>query len=172
MVISSKYCLQLVAGVAPGEVGVGLGEAGLGEGVHDVGAGEGFGEEDDVGIFFVDLGDAPLPEGEGLGVGVVDAEDADVAANPVDEDIAEGLPEAAPVGGFEVEGVDVLIFLRRVFGVLDGAVGADDEPVGMLGDPGMVGRALEGDVEREFHAVSRAWRRRVRRSRAKVPSWG
>ena len=47
--ISSKYSLQLVLGVAPGEVGVGLGEAGLGERVHDVRAGEGFGEEDDVG---------------------------------------------------------------------------------------------------------------------------
>ena len=36
------------------------------------------------GVFFVDLGDAPLPEGEGLGVRVVDAEDADAAADPED----------------------------------------------------------------------------------------
>ena len=28
-----------------------------------------------------------------------------------------------------------------------------DEPLGMFLDPGMVGRALEGDVECQFHAV-------------------
>ena len=44
--------LQLERGGAPGEVGIGLSEAGLGERVHDVGAGEGFGEEDDVGMLF------------------------------------------------------------------------------------------------------------------------
>ena len=117
--------LQFGLAGAPGEVGVGLGEAGLGERVHDVRAGEGFGEEDDVGRFGVEFGDAPLPEGQGLGVGVVDAEDADAAVDPELEDGAEFVPEAAPVGGFEVEGVDVLIFFWRVLGVLDGAVGAD-----------------------------------------------
>ena len=68
--------LQLGLGVAPGEVGVGLGEAGLGERVHDVRAGEGFGEEDGVGVSLCTVVDAPLPEGQGLGVRVVDAEDA------------------------------------------------------------------------------------------------
>ncbi len=84
---------------------------------------------------------------------VVDAEDADAAGDPELEDGAEFVPEILPVGGLEVEGVDVLIFLGWVFGVLDGAVGAVNEPVGMLFDPGVVGRALESDVEREFHAV-------------------
>ena len=131
---------------APGEVGVGLGEAGFGEGVGDVGAGKGFGEEDGVRGDTEDFGDAPLPEGESLGVGVVDAEDADAVPGPEEEDVAEGVPEAAPVGGLEVERVDVLVFLRGVFGVLDGAVGAVKEPGGVLGDPGVVGGALEGDV--------------------------
>ena len=71
--------LQLGLFRAPGEVGVGLRVAALGERVHDVRAGEGFGEEDDVGRFGVQVGDAPLPEREGLGVRVVDAEDADAA---------------------------------------------------------------------------------------------
>ena len=83
----------------------------------------------------------------------------------------ELVPQAAPVGRLEVEGVDVLVFLGRIFGVLDGAVGADDEPFGMLGDPGMVGRALEGDVERDLHAM--AWAAATRWSKsAKVPSSG
>ena len=119
---------ELGLGGAPGEVGVGLGEAGLGERVHDVGAGEGFGEEEGVGRGLVEFGDAPLPEGEGLGVGVVDAEDADAAVDPELEDVVEGVPEAAPVGGLEVEGIDVLIFFGGIFGVLDGAVGTVGEP--------------------------------------------
>ena len=44
-------------------------------------------------------------------------------------------------------------FLGGILGVLDGAVGAVQEPVGMLGDPGVVWRALEGDVEGQLHAV-------------------
>ena len=84
---------------------------------------------------------------------IVDAEDADAAVDPELEDGAELVPEAAPVGGLEVERVDVLILLGRVLGVLDGAVGAVEEPVGVLLDPGVVGRALEGDVEGQLHAV-------------------
>ena len=78
-----EVLLQLGAGVAPGEVGVGLGEAGLGERVHDMRTGEGFGQKDHVGMFLVNLGDAPLPEGQRLGVGIVDAEDADAVVDPV-----------------------------------------------------------------------------------------
>ncbi len=48
--------------------------------------------------------------------------------------------------------VDVLVLLGRVFGVLDGAVRPDLEPVRVLTDPGVVGRALEGDVEGDVDA--------------------
>ena len=115
--------LEFGLGGAPGEVGVALGESGLGERIHHVRAGEGLGEEDGVGVLVAQGGEAPLPEGEGLGVGVVDAEDVDAALDPELEDAVELVPEGAPVGGFEVERVDVLVFFWRVFGVLDGAVG-------------------------------------------------
>ncbi len=124
-----------------------------------------------VGRVCVQVGDAPLPEGQRLGVGVVDAEDAHAAVDPELEDGAQLVPEALPVGGLEVERIDVLIFLWRVLGVLDGAVGAMEEPLGMLLDPGMVGRALEGDVERELHAVGCGWRRRGGRSRRRCRAW-
>jgi len=86
----------------------------------------------------VQVVDAPLPEGEGFGVRVVDAEDADAAVEPILEDAAQLVPEAAPVGRLEVEGVDVLILLGGILGVLDGAVGTVEEPVGVLGDPRVV----------------------------------
>ena len=151
--ISIEVLLQVGLVVAPGEVGVALREAAFGERVHDVRAGEGFGEEDRVGCSLLDFRDAPLPEGQGLGVRVVDAEDANAAVDPELEDAIERVPKAAPVGRLEVERIDVLVFFRRVFGVLDGAVRAVDEPVGMFLDPGVIGRALEGDIQRDLDAV-------------------
>src|ERR1700733_961938 len=83
-----KILLQFVFRVAPGEVRVGLGKSGLRQRVHDVRASKGLCEKDYVGIFFVNLGDAPLPERQCLGVWVIDAEDTDIVANPIGEDIA------------------------------------------------------------------------------------
>ena len=124
------------------------------------------------GAGLVDFGDAPLPEGQGLGVGVVDAEDADAAVDPELEDAVEGVPEAAPVGGLEVEGVDVLIFFGRIFGVLDGAVGTVVNQAGCSLTQGWSGRALEGDVEGELHAVVRGRLRRGSRSRRRCRARG
>ena len=55
----------------------------------------------------------------------------------------------------EVERVDVLVLLGRVLGVGDGAVRAGGEPLRVLGDPGMVGRALQREVERNLEAEVR-----------------
>ncbi len=50
----------------------------------------------------------------------------------------------------EVERVDVLVLLGRVLGVLDRAVRPHPEPLRVLGCIGMIGRALECDVERDL----------------------
>ena len=136
-------------GVAPREVSVGLAESQLGEAVHDLGAREGFGQKEDFRVVALDFGDDPLPEGKGLGVRVVDAEDGDALVDPVEEDALQLLPHAGPVFALKVEGVDVLVLLGRIFGVLDGAVGALAEPGLVLAHIGMIGRGLEGDVERQ-----------------------
>ncbi len=97
----------------------------------------------------LDFGDDPFPERKGLGVRIVDAEDGDALADPVEEDALELLPHAGPVFALEVEGINVLIFLGRIFGVLDGSVGALVEPGLVLAHVGVIGRGLEGDVERD-----------------------
>src|SRR5262252_6210180 len=51
---------------------------------------------------------------------------------------------------------DVLILFWRVFRILDRAVGSAPEPFRMLRGPGVVGRALDGKVERDFQTVPRA----------------
>ena len=111
----------------------------------------------------------PLPERQRLGVRVVDPEDA----RRRDRSSDRGCPctpaterePVAVVGRPEVDRVDVLVLLRRVLGVADRAVGPVVEPLGVLGDPRVVGRALERVVERDLHAVGRRSRRRSGRSR-------
>ena len=48
---------------------------------------------------------------------------------------------------------DVLVFLGRVFSIPDRSVGAPAEPVGMLAQPWMVRRALNGEIERDLQPV-------------------
>src|SRR5262249_1637749 len=48
---------------------------------------------------------------------------------------------------------DVLVLLGRVLGVLDGAVGPLAEPLGVLAGVGVVGGALEGDVQGDLDVV-------------------
>ena len=97
--------------------------------------------------------DQPFPERDGLRVRVVDAEDLHAVADPQAEDLEPRVPETAPVLGLEVDVVDVLVLLGRVLGVLQGAVGAVEEPLGVLLQPRVVGRALQRDVERDLEAV-------------------
>ena len=66
--------------------------------------------------------------------------------------MSEGVPEALPVLAVEVDVVDVLVLLGRVLGVLERAVGPAEEPLGVLGQPGMVRGALDGEVEGDLEA--------------------
>ena len=134
-----EVLVQLVRGVAPREVRVRLAEPHLGEPVHDLRSRERLGKQDRLGVRTPQLGDQPLPEREGFGVRVVDPEHADPLLGPVEDDRQKLLPEPSPVLGLEVERVDVLVLLRRVFRVLDRAVGPVLEPLGMLARVGVIG---------------------------------
>ena len=100
----------------------------------------------------VDVGDEPLPEGERLRVWVVDAEDSHSLLHPEPHRCPERLPQLPPLLALEVERDDVLVFLGRILRVLDRAVGPVAEPLGVLADPWMVGRALHREVKRQFDA--------------------
>ena len=85
------------------------------------------------------LADQPFPERHRLRVRIVDAEDGDTALNPREDDVAQCRPKSLPVFALEVDVVDVLILLRWVLGVLQRAVGAAVEPLGMLLQPRVIG---------------------------------
>src|SRR5262249_34491043 len=100
-----------------------------------------------------ELADAPLPEAECLGVRVIDAEDAHAHVAPEQEDTPQLVPQRLPVLRLEVDRIDVLVFLGRVLCILDGAIRPLAEPFGMGLHPGMVRRALEGDVDGDLDVV-------------------
>ena len=120
----------------------------------------------------LDAADQPFPEGEGLGVRIVDAEDAHALADPVLDHALQFLPQRLPVLALEIEGIDVLVFLRRILGVLDAAVRPVAEPLGMLLDVGVIRRALEGDVQRHFDAQLRELARPDGGKSSALPSSG
>src|SRR5216683_3170380 len=148
--LHEQVLLRLVLEVPPGEVGVRLVEAGLGQRLHHLGARERLGEEDGVRVAPLHLADHPLPEREGLGVRVVDAEDAHALLDPVEEHGAQLRPERLARGPHPIEVDDVLVPLGGVLGGLDGPVRAALEPLWVLLHVRVVGRALERDVERHL----------------------
>ena len=89
---------ELGLGVLPREVRVRLREAGLREQRHHRRARERLGEEHRLRVLLPDLLDQPLPERDGLGVRVVDAEHGDARVAPAQHDVANSVPEALAVG--------------------------------------------------------------------------
>ena len=91
-------------------------------------------------------------KGTGFVCGLSTRKHAHAVADPEQDDLEQRLPEPAPVLGLEVDVVDVLVLLGRVLGVLQRPVGPAVEPLGMLLQPRVVGRALDREVERDLDA--------------------
>ena len=141
---------QFPARVLPREVRVALREADLAECLHHRRPRECLREEDHLRMLAAHLVDQPFPERDRLRVGVVDAEHGDPMGNPEHHCVVQRRPEPTPILGLEVDVVDVLVFFRWVLGVLQRAVGPPVEPLGMLLQPRVVGRALDREVERDL----------------------
>ena len=77
---------------------------------------------------------------------VIHPEYSDTLINPEIDDAFEFFPEFLPFFGFEVERINVFIFLGWVFGILDGAIRTQAKPFGVFMDTGMVRRTLEGQI--------------------------
>src|SRR4029077_13367543 len=97
----------------------------------------------------------PLPERKCLRMRVIDAKNADALIDPELQDTLEFVPKSWRCRRLEIERIDVLIFFRRILGVLNRSVRPLAEPFRMLMCIRMVGRTLERDVQRDFQAVFR-----------------
>ena len=109
----------------------------------------------------VDLGDEPFPEADRLGVRVVDAEDGHAMLDPKHEHAIELGEEPHAIRGVEVDAAHVLVLVGRILCVTKASVGPVLEPVGVLGNPRMVGRTLDGEVESDLDAHARRGRDEV-----------
>ena len=140
---------DLLLPIPPRKIGVRLAEAELRQPVHDLRPRKRLRKKEHLRMIALDLRNRPLPERKCLGVRIVDAKDRDAHADPVDEDALQLLPHSLPVFAFKIEGIDVLIFLRRILRILNGPVRPLLEPVLMLLYVGMIGRCLERDIQRD-----------------------
>ena len=152
----SRYSLELPLARAPREVRVALAEADLGQLGHHLRPGERLGEEEHVGVLGAAPRGSPTPRtrtawcagcrrGRCARRGRSSSRGSSLHAS-------HSASRSPSVVGPEVDRVDVLVLLRRVLGVRDRAVGPVVEPLGVLADPGVIGRALERVVERDLHA--------------------
>src|SRR6266404_269876 len=77
----------------------------------------------------------------------------DVGPGQFGEVARDLLLEVLPVRPIKVKWINVLIFLGMIFRILDGAIGAPPEPLRVLPHIGMIGGALEGDVESYLYPI-------------------
>jgi len=73
--------------------------------------------------------------------------------DPALDDVFQLFPKRLWVVGFEVERVNIFIFLRWIFCILDGSVRTPTEPFRMLSDIRMVGGALICQVQCDLHSL-------------------
>ena len=158
--------------VLPREVRVGLAEADLRERRHHRRARERLGEEDDVRVRRARTSAISHSQnGIGFVCGLSTRKTCTPRSTQSEHDVAQRLPEPPPVLRVEVDVVDVLVLLRRVLRVLQRAVGAAVEPLRVLLQPRVVGRALDREVERDL-AAELAAARDQRSNSSSVPSSG
>ena len=123
-------------------------------------------------MLLLKIANHPFPEIERLRVGIIDPENPNALFDPELNDGLEFLPKRLSMRRVEIEGINVLIFLGRVLGVLDRTVGPVTEPFRMLLDVRMIRRALIGEIECDVDAMAFAGGLTSRRKSSSVPSSG
>ena len=81
---------------------------------------------------------------------VVDPKDADTAIHPHAHDAFDLRVQALGIL-LEVQGIDVLVLLRRILRVSDRAIVALAEPFWVFGNPRVIGGCLQSEIEGDFH---------------------
>ena len=131
---------------SPREIGVGLVKANRTQGTHHCGAGESLGKENNFRMTSMDFFQEAFPERNGFCMRIIDTEDRHPVGNPQFEHVTNRCVDSFWIS-IEVQGIDVLIFLRWVFCVGDRAICSLGEPFRMLADPRVVGGTLKCDIQ-------------------------
>src|SRR5215475_9310926 len=78
---------------------------------------------------------------------IIDAKYSHALLDPKQKHIFQFFPERLPIVTAKIERINILVLLRRIFGVLNRSVRSMAKPLRMFFDVGMIGRTLKGNVE-------------------------
>ncbi len=163
---------QFLLGVAPGEICIGLREADFRQAIHHLRPREGFRQENHIRVARAHVAQSAIPRTAAAWCADCRHGRCGRLHRPRTARCRASAYHRPGMAcrGVEIDVDDVFVFLRRIFGVTHGAVRPPVEPFWVFLDPGMVGRALNGEIKRKFEAVLRARRRAARRKSSIVPS--
>src|SRR5262245_14585451 len=98
-------------------------------------------------MFLLEVADHPFPEVERFRMWVVHAENMHALIDPEFDNALQLFPERFPMRRSEFERVNVLIFLRRVFCVLNRSVRTPSKPFRMLLHIWVIRRVLVSEIQ-------------------------
>src|SRR5262249_2182840 len=102
---------------------------------------------------FLEVAEAPFPKRERLCMRIIDAENPDAFVDPKFKYAFEFNPKRRPFFRFKIERENVVVFLGRILGKLNRAIGALSKPFGVIADIGMIRRTLKRDIQGDLNFV-------------------
>ena len=84
---------------------------------------------------------------------IINPENPDPPLRPAEQEIAEFIPEGFPLRIMKIQRIDILIFLGRIFCVLDRSVRTVKKPLRVFLHIRMIWRTVQGKVESHLHST-------------------
>src|SRR5258708_33833996 len=82
---------------------------------------------------------------------IINANDGDLMIGPKEDDPFHLIPQLSPIFVVEINRINVLIFFWRILGIFDRAVRTMEKPFGVVANVRVIGRTIDGKVERHLH---------------------
>src|SRR5688572_10559943 len=102
-------------------------------------------------MFTIHFGNHPFPEFYRFCMWIVYTKDLYTLFDPKKENGSQFFPQVLPVCRLKIKRINILIFFRRVFCILNGSIRPLAEPIRMFFYIGMIWRALESDVHGQIN---------------------
>src|SRR5215467_3093256 len=139
--------------ITPREIIVRLGKPQFRQAPHHLRSRERLCEEDDVRTGLLHLSNDPFPKGKRLRMWIIHAEDPYLLLDPVHDDTLQFMPQFSPLARLKLQRENILIFFRRVLGILHRPVRPDTEPFAVLFHVGVIRRALKSNIDGDLDPI-------------------
>ena len=84
---------------------------------------------------------------------IIDSENVNTLINPIGDNGFQFIPQCLPVFRFKIKGIDILIFFRWIFCILNRSIRALLKPVRMFLYIRMIRRALKRNVKSDINII-------------------